>query len=88
MILAAREGQNKISKAGVSMNVEYFTVSQDVKVPEESLSHPSVPRRAEKGCFVGLALGRYLYLIYIACFGLYLLPDLWGGGCGGDIIFQ
>lgn len=87
MVLAAREGRNKILKVGVSMNIKYFTVSQDVKVPEESLSHPSVPRGADKECFVVLALGRYLYLIYIACFVFYLLPDLWGGGCRGDTIF-
>jgi len=88
MILAAREGPNKILKAGVLMSVEYFTVFQDVKSQKNLFSHPSVARRAEKGCFVVLTLERYLSLIYIACLGFCFLPDLWGGPCGGGIIFQ
>lgn len=88
VILVARQGQNKIAKAGVSMYIEYFTVSQDVKVPQESLSHPSIPWRAEKRCFVVLSVGKYLYLICVGCFGFCLLPDLWGGGCRETVFFN
>lgn len=68
MIFAASEGQNKILKAGVSMNVKYFAVSQDVKVSEVYLSHPSVPRRAERvlcgSCFREILMSHIYCLLW------------------------
>lgn len=86
MILAAREGQNKILKPGMSMNVEYFTVSQGVKVPEESLKSSVSPQKSSERLLCHFCFREML--IDISCFGFYLLPDLWGGCCGGELIFQ
>lgn len=65
MICAAREGQNEILKAGLSMSIEYFIVSQDVKSSEESLSYPWVTRTAEQrvlccSSFREILLSRYI----------------------------